>query len=99
MATITDFEQWLDENVDGNDYIDVYSVYCTVNEGMGQGGYEIKKNQSNGRLFVTGPGENTLMIASDKAKEAFLKMIEDRYCEDMDIEGYYAFHHAMEKDD
>ena len=43
MATITDFEEWLDENVDGTDYIDVYSVYCTVNEGMGQGGFEIKK--------------------------------------------------------
>ena len=37
--------------------------------------------------------------ASDAAKETFLKMIEDKYCEDMGIEGYYAFHHAMDKDD
>jgi hypothetical protein len=39
------------------------------------------------------------MLASDKARDAFLRKIEDDYCEEMDIEGFHAFHKAMEKDD
>ena len=99
MATVTDFDTWLEENVDGTDYNDVYSIYQAVNDVTDMGGFEVKKNPQ-GRIFVSnGFSDETLMIASDSAKETFLKMIEDKYCEDMGIEGYYAFHHAMEKDD
>ena len=99
MATVTDFDTWLEENVDGTDYNDVYSIYQAVNDVTNMGGFEVKKNPQ-GRIFVSnGFSDETLMIASDAAKETFLKMIEDKYCEDMGIEGYYAFHHAMEKDD
>jgi len=99
MATVTDFDTWLEENVDGTDYNDVYSIYQAVNDVTDMGGFEVKKNPQ-GRIFVSnGFSDETLMIASDAAKETFLKMIEDKYCEDMGIEGYYAFHHAMEKDD
>ncbi len=98
MATITNFNDWLDDNVDGNDYNDVYSIYHAVSEESDFGGFEVSKN-SSGRLFVSGPGEDTLMISTEKAIETFLKTIESRYCDEMDIEGYYYFHHAMEKDD
>ena len=99
MATVTDFDTWLEENVDGTDYNDVYSIYQAVNDVTDMGGFEVKKNPQ-GRIFVSnGFSDETLMIASDAAKETFLKMIEDKYCDDIGIEGYYAFHHAMEKDD
>ena len=99
MATTTDFDTWLEENVDGTDYNDVYSIFQAVNNLTDMGGFEVKKN-SNGRIFVSnGLSDETLMISSDAAKETFLKMIEDKYCEDMDIEGYYTFHRAMERDD
>ena len=99
MATVTDIDTWLEENVDGTDYNDVYSIYQAVNDVTDMCGFEVKKNPQ-GRIFVSnGFSDETLMIASDAAKETFLKMIEDKYCEDMGIEGYYAFHHAMEKDD
>lgn len=39
------------------------------------------------------------MLASEAARQTFLSIIEDKYCEGMDIEGYYAYHHAMEKGD
>jgi hypothetical protein len=32
MATVTDFDTWLEENVDGTDYNDVYSIYQAVND-------------------------------------------------------------------
>ena len=97
--TTTDFETWLEDNVDGTDYNEVYSIYQAVNDVADMGCFEVKKNPQ-GRIFVdNGFSDDTLMIASDAAKETFLKMIEDKYCEDMGIEGYYAFHHAMDKDD
>lgn len=98
MATITDFDEWLEEAIDGGDYSDVYSLYHTITDEVNNGGFQISKN--NGRWFVvSGNCEDTLMISTEKARQTLLSIIEERYCEDMDIEGYYYFHRAMEKDD
>lgn len=98
MATITDFEDWLEEAIDGIDYSNVYNLYHTILDEADYGGFQITKR--NGMWFVKSwDCEDTLMIASEKARDTLLSIIEDKYCEDMDIEGYYAFHSAMDKDD
>ena len=100
--TTTNFDDWLDANLDSADYDDVWNLYhsvCECSEETPISEYGIY-NMQQGKYFVTSScGEGTLMLASDKARNAFLKKIEDTYCEDMGIEGWYGFNKAMEKDD
>lgn len=99
MATITDFDTWLEGN-DLSDFNDVYSLYHSVAEVEEWGGYKTIKGKDAGQYIVSSSEcEEDLFLASEKAREYFLKTIEKQYCEDMDIEGYYGFHHAMERDD
>lgn len=42
--------------------------------------------------------EEPLML-TEKSRSYFLDVLEKRYCGEMDIEGWYAFHRAMEKND
>jgi len=96
MATITDFDAWLD-SVDPDDYKEVYCLYKSVEECEEWGMYSTSEN--NGKLFVKGPVGDTLMLASEKAKKTFLNILEDRYCDDgMDIESWYGFMRAMKND-
>lgn len=100
MATITDFDAWL-SCIDLSDYNDVYSLYQTVSELVNYSSFEITENDtSNGKRYFLKSNEcdDTLMLASEKSRQTFLSIITTRYCEDMDIEGYYAFHHGMEMD-
>jgi hypothetical protein len=99
MATITDFEGWLDQG-EPEGYEEVYSLYRCVQDEEDFGIYECKSK--DGKLFIkAGHTDDTLMLASEKAKTAFLKIIETRYVDDndMDIESWYAYNHAMSKDD
>lgn len=97
---ITDFRSWLLCHVIPTDYTDVYDCYLAIQDKKGNYRFEVKNNIEQGKLFVTPSGTNdTLMIASEKARQTILDMIERNYCDGMDIEGYWAFHHAMEKDD
>ncbi len=99
MAT-TDFEAWLFSHVEGTDYNDVYDCYLAIQDKTSNGRYEVKNNFDQGKLFITPRGtDDTLMVASEEARQTLLDMIENWCCDGMDIEGYYAYHHAIEKDD
>jgi len=99
MAT-TEFESWLSCHIVPTDYLDVYNCYLAIHDKHSNYRFETKYNPSQDKLFVTPNGtSDTLMIASEKARKTILRMIEEKYCGGMDIEGYYAYHHAMEKDD
>lgn len=101
MPTTTDFSAWL-SCIDLSDYNDVWSLYHTVSDLSNYSSFEIteKKTANEARYFLKSVEcDDTLMLASEKARQTFLAMIEDGYCEGMDIEGYYDYHHAMEKDD
>ncbi len=97
MATITDFNSWLLVTVNESDYNDIYNLYCTIAYGEGQGCYEI--SNKNGMWFLKYiTSSDTLMIASEKARQTLLSIIEHEYCGDMDIESFWSYHHALEKD-
>ena len=96
---ITDFDLWLD-SVDLSDFNDVYSLYHSVSGIEDMGPFKTERGRGPQQLLVRSYDcDEPLLLALDKARDAFLKKVEDDYCEDMDIESYYGFHHAMEKDD
>lgn len=101
MATTTDFSAWL-SCIDLSDYNDVWSLYHTVSDLSDYSSFKITEKETVGETIYflkTFECDDTLMLASEAARQTFLSIIEDYYCEGMDIEGYYAYHHAMEKDD
>lgn len=97
---ITDFSAWL-ACMDLSDYEDIYSLYRSVAECDEYGMYktQVANGINNGWIVKATFLEDTLHIASDKAKQTFLSMIEKQYFNGMDLEGWYAYMRAMEKDD
>ena len=99
MAT-KDFSEWL-VCMDLTDYEDNYSLYRSVEECETYGSFEtqIAKGSNNGWIVKATYIDESLHLASEKAKNTFLSMIENRYFNGMDVEGWYAYMRAMEKDD
>lgn len=98
MSSTTNFQEWLD-GTDLSDYNDVYSLYCSVSNVANFGSYDTVKADRGGYVVTSCDNDMSLYLASEIARETFLNVIEDTYCEDMGIEGYYGYHHAMENDD
>lgn len=96
----TDFSAWL-TCMDLRDYEDVYALYRSIEECDTYGVFEtqVAKGVNNGWIVKATYFDDTLHLASEKAKETFLSMIEKRYFDGLDVEGWYAYMKAMEKDD
>lgn len=96
-----DFKDWL-ADCDLEDYDDVHSLYRSVEENDEYGGFSTTtRNVSDGiQIFVKCDWfDNPLILKSEKQRKFFLDYIESTHCDDMGIEGWYAYHRAMEKDD
>ena len=101
MAVTTDFSAWLD-CADLDNYEDVYCLYRSVEECSEYGMFntQVAKGKNNGWIVSASLLDDySLHLCSQAAKDAFLSKIENRYCDGMSMEGWYAYHHAMEKDD
>jgi hypothetical protein len=100
MGTITDFEAWLDQ-ADPEGHEEVYALYQAVYGAEDCGFYECKASVNGTEWFLrAGHVEDTLMLASGKARSAFLSLIERRYTDgDMDIESWYGYKRAMARDE
>ena len=97
MATITDFDSWLDQ-ADPDGHEEVYALYRAVADVDEFGMYKCTMN--NEKYFVKGDHtDDTLMLASEKAHSAFLNVINSRFEIEGDIEGWYGYKRAMAKDD
>lgn len=95
MATITDFNDWMQMYVE--DINDAFCVKDAIDNEYSCGGFDVKRNGD--KLFVECYGD-TLMLASEKAKETFLSMLEARYADEgLDIESTYEYYRQMSKDD
>lgn len=96
----TVFQDWLDQ-IDLSDYNTVYELYEIVQSLESFGSFNIgqAKGSSERWIVKSFDTDQPLMISGHKARQTFLDIIEDNYCEGLGIEGFYAFHHAMEKDD
>ena len=100
MATITDFEAWLDQ-ADPDGYEEVFALYQAVTECGSFGFYECKAGPKGTNWFIKGGGtEDTLMLASQKARDAFTKLVEEKYGDgELDMESWYHYHRNMARDD
>lgn len=98
--TTKDFSEWL-VCMDLSDYEDIYSLYRSVEECETYGSFDtqIAKGSNNGWIVKATYIDESLHLASEKAKNTFLSMIEKRYFKGMDAEGWYAYNKAMQKDD
>lgn len=100
MATITDFSGWLDQ-ADPENYEEIYSLYKAIEDidEPQYGTFKCTKNEKTGMYFLKGDHtEDTLLLASEKARLTFIKVLDDRFKIDGSIEGWYEFHRLMEKD-
>lgn len=100
MATTTDFSAWLD-CADLENYEEVYCLYRSVAECSEYGMFntQVANGKNNGWIVSAPYIDDSLHLCSQAAKDAFLSKIENRFCDGMSMEGWYAYHHAMEKDD
>lgn len=100
MATITDFEAFLDQ-AEPDDHEEVYALYKAVEDCCDMTFYECER-APNGQWIVSSPvASDKLRLASQDAKDAFLRLVHERYVNDegQDIEGWYGYQRAMAKDD
>jgi hypothetical protein len=98
MATITDFEAWLANVLFDDDYNDVCCLYRSVDEGDSYGLFSTSKNGE--KLFVKCDiCDDTLMLASSKAKDFFLSILDKKYLKGMNVDAYESYHREMEKND
>ena len=100
MATITDFRDWLDQ-IDLSNYNTIYELYQAVETKESYGSFDIKPALGSDERWILKSynTDDILLIGSEAARQTFLKIIDANYTDGMGIEGYYAYHHAMEKDD
>lgn len=97
MASTTTFDEWLDE-VDPSYYADAYALHEAVDRETSFAQFEAKR-AANGALIVTAPGATSLVLISESAKEAFLRLLCGRYVEGgMDIGAWYVMNHSNESD-
>ena len=99
MATITNFDEWLDEACDGSP-ADVYALHEAVNGETDFAQYHCTPT-ANGQWIVSCHGaENQLRLVTTTARETFPCCLHGRYVEGgMPVGTWYAMHHALDKDD
>jgi hypothetical protein len=100
MATITNFNDWL-EQADPSGYEEVYALYRALEDCDASGIYSCIKSEKGDKWFFKGENtEDTLMLASPKAKDMFMKLIESKYGDgELDMESLYHLERNMAKDD
>jgi len=107
MATLTVFDDWL-SGVDSADYNDIYCLYNAVNtvdthnpkEEWGAFNCTVKVTPARNMYFVKcSYFDDYLLLASDKARSAFLKHLEGKYASGMDMEVWYTIQSEKDKDD
>ncbi len=95
MATITDFESWLNR-IRPKSSVDVYSLYRTIIDHENLGRFHCLK--SNAQLFLrTDKAGDVLMLTSDEAVEEFLSTLRERFNIEGDVRGWYITRRAMER--
>ena len=102
MASTTDFKDWITFGISTEDFDEIHSLYNAILNCEEWGNYSCTERQtSTGKQYIVkcDSVHETLVLTSPKAKEDFLKHIEDTYASDLGIEGEYAFRRAMKKDD
>lgn len=94
----TDFQAFLDGE-DLESYEELEALYLSVRDGESNGSFDV--TTKGDKTFIKGSsGDVTLSLLGTKARDAFLKKLNDYKDDpDMDIESWAAFKRNMAKDD
>ena len=92
------FKDWVENNVDADDYEDVYCLYQAVYNVDRYGMYSAQSNSDN-VIVSSDMGEEELVLRGSAEQQEFLDYLDDTYGEDIGIESLYSFNKAMEKND
>jgi hypothetical protein len=93
MSATTNFEEWL-EQVDPNHH-EVWAIYQTVVHE--ESNIPFKLSKKGDTLFIEYPEAGSLMITA-KGNNTFLRILEEKYCEGMDVESWYGLECALENE-
>lgn len=97
MATITDFDAWLDD-VDG-DHEEVMALYDSVQNVSDMGLYKcVEGNRVDTWVVSSNHHPEALFLASAVARDTFLKLIRERLCGGEDVDSWYGFQRNMSND-
>lgn len=97
--SIMDFEEWT-YALDLENYEEIDSLYQSVKQVSDYGMYRTVEGKKSGTYIVTASFmDDSLFLASEKARCAYLRYIEDKYCAGEVEEIWYAMKHANAKDD
>lgn len=88
---------WLD-SVDLENYEEIYCLYRIAYDKGDMGLFKIEEKNGN-YILSASHVDQVLEFQNDEELHEFAKFIEEEYMEDMDPEGWYGFHRAIEKDD
>ncbi len=100
MATLTDFDEWLDGAVPTDAPEDVYALCQAVSGETAFSKYRVER-KANGILFVSyGEGSAWLMLPTNEAKQGFLRRIGGRYVGEgvMSVGAWYVMNQALAPD-
>lgn len=88
---------WLD-SVDLENYEEIYCLYRIAYDKGDMGLFKIE--EINGKYILSASHvDKKLEFENDEELHEFANFVEEEYMDDMDPEGWYGFHRAMEKDD
>lgn len=97
--SITDFEEWTFA-LDLENFEEIDSLYQSVKQVSDYGMYRTVEGRKPGTYIVTASFmDDSLFLASEKARSAYLRYIEERYCNGEPEEAWYAVKYANSKDD
>ncbi|QXU41456.1 hypothetical protein [Pedobacter sp. D749] len=96
MAT-TDFEDWIDSNVDINDINNVWAAYQTVLSANDYYPFE-KTKKGQATYLKNSTKDATLALVTENAVTAFINMLEYPYSSQGGIEAAKAVNNHMEND-
>jgi hypothetical protein len=94
----TNFEEWL-QTIDFDSYREVYGLYTDVETISDMGIFSCKTEKETQFIVKNSLSGESLFLASEKAKNAFLRHIEQKYCDGMSMEAWFSFKNEMEKED
>lgn len=97
--TTTDIDKWL-ADISLEDCNEIEDLYSSVMSEMNMNLFRISINENYPRRIFVIPlmqGLDTLML-TDSSKPVFIKKLEQKYCEGMDVEDFCSMKRAMQKD-
>ena len=97
MSTTSNFKKWLSFN-GGEDFREICSLYRAVENEESEAHWSVTHNGD--KLIIEGITDECLLIASQDAKQKFLEIMEETYCDngEMDMESWCACHEVIDND-